>query len=243
MSGAPETKYTDRDVRENVTLVEAAMMWLEAYQGEFDYLIDMKMRLASGYELTTPMVRGVLNCMRHDPRVTGLPAPLPPIQETVVVSMARKRQRRRGVLDGPCDKTTEHSSHIWTARDEEGEEDGMYRCEGIPYAINRTSRYFSAKIKVPYVVAKSGGLIHRVAEEGHDCHWMSPPHAWGFYDDTRRLDGIPAPELIVNLVCRYPSVLRNPFLIREEDVQHLLAVGVTHCRHCGLEMEGTSGPS
>ena len=58
MNAAPDIKYTDRDVRENSDLVGAAYAYVENYQGEFQYLIDCKMRVASGETLTTGLVGG-----------------------------------------------------------------------------------------------------------------------------------------------------------------------------------------
>jgi hypothetical protein len=73
-----DRKYTDRDVRENPDFYVTVIDYLEHYEGEFDFLVDCKMRVAMDRELTVGMVRGILNCMRHDPRVTNLPEPLPP---------------------------------------------------------------------------------------------------------------------------------------------------------------------
>jgi hypothetical protein len=86
MTGSASHKYTDRDVRENeLEMRHFVESYLERYHGEFEFLIDCKMRVAEGYTLSTGMVRGVLNCMRNDPRVKGLPAP---------AAAARGRRRR-----------------------------------------------------------------------------------------------------------------------------------------------------
>src|SRR6478735_10697790 len=95
MSGAPERKYTDRDVREDDSLRPIVESYLDTYEGEFDYLVDMKMTWASGRDLTTPQVRGVLNCMRHDPRLNiELPEPLQPSQGEVVSLVYRRKEKK-----------------------------------------------------------------------------------------------------------------------------------------------------
>lgn len=233
MSAAPETKYTDRDVRifaeESSEIIEMVYEYIERYTGEFEYLIDMKMRLAQGYDLTTPMLRGVLNCMRHDPRVTGLPTPLPPEEGVVVELRAPRRSKRRARFDRddphPCSRTESHDAHVWW------EGDNSIWCEGVPWAINRhRDPHYPAKIKVPFVVAKGGGLVHSVAENGHYYRWRQQTHEWGFWRVYTDYD---EPELIVNLVCRFPSVLKNPNLITIEQAEQIIqACGIRWCPHC-----------
>lgn len=230
MSSAPETKYTDRDVRENNCLVEMAYEYVENYTGDFEYLIDMKMRLAQGYDLTTPMVRGILNCMRHDPRVSGLPAPLPPSEGVVVELRQPKRSKRRKGYDRdnpePCPKTESHDNHVWWKGDD------PYWCEGIEWAITRL-RYpdYPALVKTPFVVARSGTLIHSVAPDGHYFRWRQHRHEWGFW----RMPGeeFDDPDLIINLVCRFPSVLKNPALLTIERAEQMIEVcELGWCPHC-----------
>lgn len=232
MSAAPETKYTDRDVRGNPDLVEMAVEYVEAYDGEFEYLIDMKMRLAQNYDLTTPMIRGILNCMRHDPRVTGLPTPVPPEEGTVIELRQPKRaRRRRHGLDKEnpvsCQKTTSHDAHVWW------KDDDSEWCEGIPWEITRT-RYphYPAVVKAPFVVARQGNLIHRVADKGHYFYWRQETHEWGFW----RMPGedFDDPELWVNLVCRFPSILKRPILLDQERAEKMIEVcELRWCPHCG----------
>lgn len=77
---APDMRYTDRDVRENPSLVGMVTDYLERYQGEFQFLLDAKIRSAAGRPLGVAMVRGVLNCMRNDARLLfELPAPQFPV--------------------------------------------------------------------------------------------------------------------------------------------------------------------
>jgi hypothetical protein len=228
MSAAPETKYTERDVRDNPELEELAVEYVEQYSGEFEFLIDMKMRLAQRYALTTPMVKGILNCMRHDPRVSGLPAPLPP-EECSVLELRQPRHRRRPKwnwsVDYPeqCSKRESHDGHVWTNKQTELQE----WCEGIEYRINRTrASEYPAVVKVPFVAAQGGALVHRVANTGHWVRWWPNKHEWGF---SEALD----PQLWVNLVCRYPSVLKNPRLIALDQAEKMIELcGLGWCRHC-----------
>jgi hypothetical protein len=66
MSGAPEHKYTDADVRGEPDLVELAKEYLENYFGDFDPLVEAQEYHLRGLEMPTAVVRKVLNCMRHD---------------------------------------------------------------------------------------------------------------------------------------------------------------------------------
>lgn len=229
MSAAPETKYTDRDVRESPDLVELAVEYVEGYSGEFEYLIDMKLRLSQGYDLTTPMIRGILNCMRHDPRVSGLPSPLP-LEEGVVVEITRPTRRKRRPkwnwsMNFPeaCPKTEPHDGHVW--RDKET--DLQEWCEGVPYAINRLScRDMRTTVKTEFCAAQGGRFVHRVANTGHWIRWRPNTHEWGF-------DDILEPTLWVNLVCRYPSVLKNPRLFDAKQAEKISELcGLELCRHC-----------
>ena len=66
----PAYKYTDRDVRELPYLTQIAYTYLDAYQGDFEFLLDAK-RIHYQGVLATATIRGVLNCMRADPRWAG----------------------------------------------------------------------------------------------------------------------------------------------------------------------------
>lgn len=199
-----ELKYTDRDVRENEYLYEQVVAYLEQYQGEFSYLIDCKMRLNQGVELSVGMIRGALNCMRVDPRVTNLPEPLPP-EEGNVIEMPRKKGR---FTRGTCQITEPHGPHPST--------DEMYSCGGV-FLINRSAFRLPLKIKRPMVTARSTGLIHMVMPEGgHNSVWYPPLHeyGWGMY-------GIETPDYHVKLGCKFPSWLKNPILLTSEEAAQL----------------------
>lgn len=220
MSGAPEMKYTDRDVRENEELFERAIEYVQEYTGEFEYLIDMKMRVASGVDLTTPMIRGILNCMRHDPRVLDLPVPLPPQEATVTELRPKRRRNKWGSIEQQCENTESHYAHSWMNE----EFDSWIRCEGVPYLINRESFAVNLLIKCRYAVAKSGKLVHVVdLETGlHNAQWFPNRHEWGWWRQ---------PLLKVKLLCQYPSWLSDPFLLNEMPTTHNLRM-IKMCPHC-----------
>jgi hypothetical protein len=74
---AYDYKYTDRDVRENAALRSIAIDYLTGYGGDFDFLLQARQYLLVQGTLPTGMARGVLNCMRIDPKWAGtLPAPM-----------------------------------------------------------------------------------------------------------------------------------------------------------------------
>lgn len=205
-------KYSDRDVRENPDFESLAEEYLENYEGEFDFLVDCKMRVASGRHLSTGMVRGVLNCMRVDPRLPyDLPEPLPP-EEGVVVPMKRKKQKREEVYDCPLTERGIYHSHKIMPR-------MMRYCSGL-YRINRSGSRTKLRIHAGlHAKAKSDPsfLIHKVASDPgeilHNAEWSVPPHEYGWYDVWR------GPHFNVKLGCKYPSWLRDPLLVTEEQVE------------------------
>ena len=257
MSNAPETKYTDRDVRENEELIDAAIEYVEEYAGEFEYLIDMKMRLASGGDLTTPMIRGILNCMRHDPRVVGLPAPLPHEPGTVTPIATKQRQRRekRKAYGGnkDCPNPAFHSErHDWE------DNEFKYYCDG-KYAINRGERheYYNSlvchvavdaypKPHILYVAARGGALVHQIMPQGEwdggapiTFAWKNYPHSWGWFRSQPEYekfdDKIWSPDWHVKTRCRYPSFISNGHLLTLERAHLLvdnLEIPRKLCPHC-----------
>lgn len=241
MTGGAELKYTDRDVREDRSLIEHVEAYLDGYSGEFEYLIDMKMRHASGLPLTVGMVRGVLNCMRHDPRVRDLPAPKPQEPGTVTSLTEVRKERderpaRRSRYRGskPCADARAgglHDRHDWKSEDRQD----TYTCEGV-FAINRgstdSSGYWSGdvaavtRIKVPYVAARGGKLIHQVGDpERSHFVWRGRRHEWGYYDMY----------LSVKTKCQYPSFLNDPYLLTEPESETMIALGDRRpCPHCAV---------
>jgi hypothetical protein len=235
MSGAPETRYTDRDVRENGELVELAEQYVDGYNGDFQYLIDMKMRVHSGLQLTTPMVKGILNCMRADPRVTGLPTPLPPEENNVVVELKPQKRKKRkpwrsDLACNQVDQKIEHSSHSYDTEEYNG------WCIGFHW-INRTEPvYTQAKIKVPFVVARGGKMIHLVGDpERHYFDWSPRAHKWGFAYTEYGAANWPV-DLHVKLACKYPSFLTKPILLTVDQADLMKekdGLGfMPYCQHC-----------
>jgi hypothetical protein len=80
-------------------LTAVAIQYVHQYQGDFSYLVDVKNRIAAMGEksLTRYMIKGVLNCMLHDPNVVNLPRPetiVFDVVEEVHVSRRTRRVRR-----------------------------------------------------------------------------------------------------------------------------------------------------
>jgi hypothetical protein len=72
-----DRRYTDRDVREHPELVSVAAGFLYAYGGDYDFLVQAQAVLRANGVMPVATARGVLNCMRADPRVAGS-LPIPP---------------------------------------------------------------------------------------------------------------------------------------------------------------------
>lgn len=130
---APELRYTDRDVREDASLLPLAEDYLRGYTGDFAFLVDLRQALVShGRPLTVANVRGVLNCMRNDPRVClALPSPRalePPVRRLQVVEHDVEERRPRYTLKmgwhWPVLISTRKGAQVWhwlDARDTEVE--------------------------------------------------------------------------------------------------------------------------
>lgn len=209
-----ERKYTDRDVREDENLTDAAIDYLERYQGEFDFLVDCKMRIANGSGLNVGMIRGVLNCMRHDPRVKNLPEPLPVEEGQVVPMKGRAQIIRRG---SPRCKVPEfHDAHRVPKESNGGVYQWEGHCPGI-FEINR-DHVIEAKahVTVPYIAAQSeSSYLHRTGQSRWNAktHWFPNVHRWGFQE----LD----PDLYVRPACTFPRIIRNPFLLDDVEMFEL----------------------
>lgn len=217
-------KFTDRDVRDHPILVDVARNYLIQYTGDFEFLLDMRRKCE---HLTIPQARGVLNCMRNDPRATNA------LME-ILKRLPRRPELPAANGDGEfeakvvdiqvkmkpvCDITEPHESHYINKAK------GM--CRGVPFEINR-QHYFSlpATIKRPFALSKSGALIHVVAAKGSIVQWFPPIHHYGF---GRR-------DLWVKLICRYPSALRNPQLLTRERAEALHEMlNLKWCPHCVKE--------
>jgi hypothetical protein len=181
-------KYTDRDVRENPDYTQITERYLEQYEGEFQFLIDCKMRLATGVGLTVGMIRGVLNCMRVDPRADLRP-PVGSDDDNVIQFTPKSRP-----IWTECDIEDAHMPH---PRDEE---QLIYACSGV-YPINRRSYRLPAKVKLPFVAGNSGLLIHKVGNAL--VEWHPKAHDVGFRHE---------PTFYVKAECR-TQLMRDPLLL------------------------------
>jgi hypothetical protein len=109
---AVDRKFDDQDVREQPHLVGAAYAFLREYEGEFRFLCDAKAGLLENGYLATPVVRGVLNCMRaqalatpppRDPAAPERPKPVlfaVQIQRPAWVRLRTRWKRRFVMLTG-----------------------------------------------------------------------------------------------------------------------------------------------
>jgi hypothetical protein len=213
-----DLKYTDRDVRENDELTEAAYEYIEQYTGEFAFIIDCKMRVASGESLTVGMVRGILNCMRVDPRVRNMPTPLPPDETVVAFERPPRRQFRQlpRYQRKACDIEKYHGPHG-------GAGDSEYHfCHG-KYAINRGGYSYRRDAylhdDILYVAGKSPTtLLHKTMvphwtrdpkQPSAAYEWFPEQHGWGWAF---------RPKLRVFPYCKTPQNLVQPILLTEENM-------------------------
>lgn len=206
-------KYTDQDVRNNPDFYGIVVNYLVDYPGEFQFLIDCKMRIASGMDLTTGMVRGVLNCMRVDPRVKDLPEPMDWPDDVIPIDKSYRRPKKRRKV--PCTRT---DFHIHQFADWETYE----YCPG-KYEYNRIGRYrLPATVHPEYVFVKGKSAatktVHLVVSA--EMEWVPNQHEAGFYKN----------ELIVHTACRYPYYLRNPKLLTVEMIDE--TDDLYRCGHC-----------
>lgn len=198
-------RYADRDVRDYPILRDYAGEYLEVYTGDFQYLTEMRARWLLGGNLTDAMVRGVLNCMAGDPRVT-----LPELPEKVesaygnVVAFPtpnlESNRRRIKEYDCPLFVNGIYHSHKRMTHQPDSQGRIMRYCSGL-YRINRNMFSVKAKIKMPYVVARAGSVIHKVGDA--ECIWYPKYHELGY----RTL-----PSLVVWGLCPTQG-LREPRLI------------------------------
>jgi hypothetical protein len=197
--GAPEVRYSDRDVREDQSLMNLAMAYIDVYGGDFEPLVAAKSEFAAYGSLTTRTARVVLNCMRYDVNVSAsLPAPQRP---ALVYDKPRNRRRRSNEIEHrPCLIREPHYTHMWTT-----DSDDLVDCPGIPYEINRSMYQLPARIKKPYTFGRGAtSLIHRTTGEGY-LTWHPNWHGYGF---------IIPPVLHVRTACiETTRTLKNPALM------------------------------
>lgn len=237
MSGAPERKYTDSDVRADPTLLEMAYEYLDEYTGDFEPLVRAQCVLSEGRHLTTSQARVVLNCMRHDWNIADkLPAP----QATIIPMPAReevkmpKKKKRYTLAPDTCGNPEVHPPHNWSNSDFDYE----LHCRGVSNDRKIVQR--DARIKVPYVKARSGAKVHLLTGDGYYEYW---PNQYGSgYDISYLMRRYPAefqlwglgPTLWVKTMCKYPSWIKSPLLFAEFPENMISAKGdpVELCNYC-----------
>jgi hypothetical protein len=230
MEAGQERAYTDRDVRDNPGYREAVEDYLSDYTGEFGFLIDMKMRAANGVDLTTGMVRGVLNCMRHDPRVKHLPTPTEEDFEDVdnVVPMRGKeeraaRERHPAGRRRPSSEAErrvrerqetpvcpllgqEHGIHWYGYEGADVKPGSQWHCLGW-HAITREITRTAARFHGDYLRGTASNVVHRSTHEG-EVVWF-PDH---FHEEG----GVHVSSWSVKPVCYTPPIQRAQTLTAEQ---------------------------
>lgn len=203
-----ERKYTDRDVRENITLRAIAENYVVDYGGDFEPLVNAVKMMEEGERLPTNVIRVVLNCMRNDYTVAeSLPNPTRPRLE--VVRNVTKKKSPPYMMQ--CDLEFSHEGHTWSEEPIDGVNKYLHYCNGVAFEINRGRVVMVAHIKTPYVIARSGKLIHSTTGVG-ECEWYMPRHEYGWPDNWNN------PKLSVQTICRFPSVIRHGILLTKEQV-------------------------
>lgn len=212
MAVSPEYKYTDRDVRSHPDLIALAVGYLEDYPGEFEYLLDAKRILTevgSG-ALTVSQIRGVLNCMRHDPVVAGklyeIAPPTTP-KEDLDRHFTPRIRRLNEVMR--CADVSPHSPH---------QVSNNKQCRGVSkYPVS-----MSAQVHARFCKASTGKLMHLVGDEAF-VTWHYRPYT----NELARVD------LRVKVKCKYPSWIDRPVLFKEEPtIGEMLLMEVEFCPHC-----------
>lgn len=229
MNTAPEIPYTDRDVREDPMLADLAVEYLHQYGGSYEPLVNAQQMLRSDGSLTTQITRVVLNCMRHDTNVAReLPPPKRYLMSVPNVAELASRQGRRNSQDiiiVRCSNTKPHSVHYVNPTN---------KCNGIPHLINRHPTEMRVTVKTPYARARTGKLWHHVDTSRNASYamWYPPSHEYGWPDRHAYAENIA--DLYVKTICKYPSILKNPILMKtapsRDAEEHLLLV--TECPWC-----------
>lgn len=213
--GIAERKYTDRDVRSDLPAVERIVSdYLESYEGEFEFLVDCKQRLAIGVELTVGMMKGVLNCIRVDARYRGeLPA-FDHTYDAEVIPMPRDKSGRhpdRRKMPRNCDIEEYHDQHL-IGPEEWGHE--RWRCYG-KFELNREPYSRAGVVPSQYtgVVAKTGSMIHGLSGSA-SILWTPNRHEPGFYEGW---NGVRT-SVEYQTLCMHPRWIKNGILLKGSQV-------------------------
>lgn len=232
--GGTRSPYTERDVREKPLLTELAKEYLQKYGGTFEPLVRAQRVLGAGHDLTPAIVKTVLNCMRHD---TSVAEDMPDPGEWIYPEMKKqtttgKKSKKPPKLPYECDRTDFHPEH-------HGDTIQGY-CQGI-HEINRNRAVrMPATVKRPFVIAKTGFLIHIPVEAWFA--WLPKSHEWGYHmhgtyrqPENQQVDDVRFPSYggLTVRVCKYPSILHQPKLITVEEAKMLVSTGERHyCMSC-----------
>lgn len=201
---APEFKYTDRHVREDPDLRTWAEGYVRLYGGDFEPLLNAKRELFRADRLETRTARVVLNCARYDQNFAHqLPLPKSPSLELV------KTVQTLGPF---CDDPRPHRQHSEIVN--AGRKSKLLTCPGVPWEINRSIFWTDVKVKAEFCAATSSNIYHRATGEGWR-EWHPPMHEMG---------PAVAVDLVVDLVCLYPSKLHNPLLFAKEPTTMLSSI-------------------
>ena len=205
----PETRYTSNDVRRTPMLHSLAEEYAAVYEGSFPPLAEARDILDEGGSLTIDHARTVLNCARYDYEWAraNLPVPDP---------APRRQPKAKPLAKRSCGLAEGHYAH-WV-RPSTGE---PFSCPGAPFSVNRSTFWLGAKVKAPYVRARTGTLVHRAQPEAK-VRWVVPEHHMG--------PGYP--ELQVRTECKFPRTIAPAFLIREFDEEFLETHEVRPCHRC-----------
>jgi hypothetical protein len=198
---APEFKYTDRHVREDVDLRAFAEAYTSAYGGSFEPMLNAKRELRALGRLETRTARVVLNCARYDQNLSGqLPDPKPPTLELVKPVNSKRVPF--------CNDPRPHDYHAeWRGKKREV-------CEGIPWEINRHYFFTDVHVRVEFSAAQQSNIYHRNTGKGSRI-WYPPLHTMGPAEIGR---------LNIELVCKYPGRLATPLLFAEEPITLLSSI-------------------
>lgn len=220
-------KYTDRDVREDQSLVEFALDYLRQTGNDFEPIVMAQRELREKESLAIRTVRIVLNCMLHDYSVANqMPVPQRPRLSLVAQPLVDPMPEK-------CTLTEPHTGHYLGK--------GYKKlCHGItngrPYNL-----ISPVKIKVGYIKGRGGMQMH--APHPGKTHTITRwPNQYGEGFVTR---GGKIEELTVHTVCRTPGRLTNPLLLTFEQALDIVGTApilktpdkvITWCKTCFAEV-------
>ncbi len=226
-AGAPDFRYTDRDVREDDSLTRIALNYIDTYTGCFEPILDARAYLMDHETLPTSKVRTVLNCMRQDYNVMdSLPIPeRRPVLSVVKVKKSKKFNKDITLIQ--CERTDPHDQHISF-----DDEDERVLCNGIlweftrPYSIGTALRVHP---EYQFVMARQGKLIHLVKGNGdHRVTWTLDCSNNGQHRGGPR----EVYDVRVEVECN-TRYIRNGILMTDIRADEVFGVGLhRYCQKC-----------